>query len=59
MQKHSGTSSSKNNKSCRIFHIESNKIDFAFSDFSTIFHAIYKKQQNGNTIEVVVLHRGP
>jgi hypothetical protein len=30
MQKLSGTSSVKNNKSCEIFHHESNKIGFAF-----------------------------
>jgi hypothetical protein len=30
MQKLSGTSWGKNNKSCRIFHLESNKIGFAF-----------------------------
>jgi hypothetical protein len=33
MQKLSGTSSGKNNKSCRIFHLQSNKIGFAFFQF--------------------------
>jgi hypothetical protein len=33
MQKLSGTSSGKNNKSCRIFHNESNKIEYAFVRF--------------------------
>jgi hypothetical protein len=45
MQKLSGTSSVKNNKSCGIFHHQSNKIGFAFLDVSTIFYAIYKNQQ--------------
>jgi hypothetical protein len=44
MQKLSGISSSKNNKSCRIIHNGSNKIGFVFSDFSMIFYAIYKIQ---------------
>jgi hypothetical protein len=35
------------------------KLVLHFSDFSTIFYTIYKNQGNGNTIEVVVLHRGP
>jgi hypothetical protein len=30
MQKLSGTTSGKTNESCRIFHHESNKIEFAF-----------------------------
>jgi hypothetical protein len=33
MQKLSGTSSGKNNKSCSIFHNESKKIEFAFFCF--------------------------
>jgi hypothetical protein len=33
MQKLTGISSGKNNKSCRIFHIESNKIGFEFFRF--------------------------
>jgi hypothetical protein len=49
----------ENNKSCSIFHHESNKIGFAFSDFSTIFYAIYKKQQNHFTIGVTLLQGGP
>jgi hypothetical protein len=50
MQKLTGISSGKNNKSCRIIHHESNKIGFAFFRFSTIFYAIYKNQPNHNTI---------
>jgi hypothetical protein len=50
MQKLTGTSSDKNNKSCGIFHHKSNKIGFYFSDLSTIFYAIYKNQQNGFAI---------
>jgi hypothetical protein len=42
--------SGKHNKSCRIFHNESNKIKFAFSEFSTIFYAFYKIQQITTTI---------
>jgi hypothetical protein len=30
-----------------------------FSDVSTIFYTIYKNQQNGNTIEVVVYTEAP
>jgi hypothetical protein len=37
MQKLSGTSSGKNNKSCNIFHQESKKIGFAFFLFSYDF----------------------
>jgi hypothetical protein len=35
------------------------KLVLLFSEFSTIFYAIYKNQQNCNTIEDVVLRRGP
>jgi hypothetical protein len=59
MQNLSGTSSGKNNKSCSIFHNESNKISFAFFDVSTIFYAIYKKQQNHFTIGVTLSQLGP
>jgi hypothetical protein len=59
MQKLSGISSVKNNKSCGIIHIESNKIGFAFSDFSTILYTIYKKQPTGFTIGVTLLQGGP
>jgi hypothetical protein len=45
MQKQTGTSSGKNNKSCGVFHHEPNKIGFAFFPFSQIFYAIYKYQQ--------------
>jgi hypothetical protein len=45
MEKLTEISSGKNNKSCGIFHRESNKIGFAFFLlFSTIFYAIYKKR---------------
>jgi hypothetical protein len=46
MQKLTRNSSGKNNKSCRIIHNGSNKIVSHFSDFSTIFYAIYKNQPN-------------
>jgi hypothetical protein len=35
------------------------KLDLQFSEVSTVFYAIYKNQQNCNTIEDVVLRRGP
>jgi hypothetical protein len=44
MQKLTGISSGKNNKSCGIIHNEPKKIVLHFSGFSTIFYAIYKKQ---------------
>jgi hypothetical protein len=59
MQQLSVTSSGKNNKSCRIFHIETKKLGLHFSEFSTIFYAIYKILQNSNTIGDPLLHRGP
>jgi hypothetical protein len=43
MQKLSGTSSGKNNKSCRIFHIESNKIGFPFLWFFCDFLRILQE----------------
>jgi hypothetical protein len=55
MQKLKGISSGQNNKSCRINYHESNKI----SDFSVIFYAIYKKQQNHYTIGVALLQERP
>jgi hypothetical protein len=59
VQKLSGISSCKNNKSCRIFHHESKKMVLRFSDFSTIFYAIYKKQESHFTIGVTLLQGGP
>jgi hypothetical protein len=59
MQKLTGISSGKNNKSCRIIHPESNKIGFAFFWFFMIFYAIYKKQQNHYTIGVTLSQLGP
>jgi hypothetical protein len=47
------------NKSCSIFYNESNKIEFHFSEFSTIFYAFYKFQQFANTIGDTVLRWGP
>jgi hypothetical protein len=41
MQKLSGNNSGKNNKSCRVFYQESNKIGFAFFDYSKIFYGFY------------------
>jgi hypothetical protein len=59
MQNLSGTSSGKNNKSCRILHNESDKIEFTFLCFSTIFYEFYKILQNSNSIWDSLLHRGP
>jgi hypothetical protein len=59
MQKLLGTSSGKNNKSCRIFHNESNKFGFAFFWFYAMFYGFYKNQQNGFTIWDSLLHWGP
>jgi hypothetical protein len=60
MQKLTGISSGKNNKSCRIFHHESNKIDFAFfwflPQFSTNFTSF---SQSTSTIGVNLLQGGP
>jgi hypothetical protein len=59
MQKLSGTSSGKNNKSCGTFHRESNKIGFALSDFSMSIYPIYKNQQKHFTISDSFLQQGP
>jgi hypothetical protein len=59
MQKLTGTSSGKNNKSCGIFHHESNKISFDFFRFSMILYAIYKNQEITFTIGVHLLRQGP
>jgi hypothetical protein len=55
MQKLAGISSSENNKTCVIFHHESNKIGLHFSDFSVIFYPIYKNQEITFTIGVHLL----
>jgi hypothetical protein len=59
MQKLSRNNSGKNNKSCRIFHNESNKIEFAFLWISTILYAFYKIQQFTTTIEDALLRLDP
>jgi hypothetical protein len=59
MQKLSGTSSGKNNKSCRIFTTNPITLSLHFSDSSTIFYGFYKILQNNNTIWDPLLHRGP
>jgi hypothetical protein len=59
MQKLSRISSGQNNKSCGIFHHESNKMVLHFCDFSVIFYAIYKNQPKGFTIWVDLLQGGP
>jgi hypothetical protein len=59
MQKLSGTSSGKNNKSCGIFNHEPKKLILHFSDFSMIFYAIYNNQQKHFTISVTLLQSGP
>jgi hypothetical protein len=48
MHKLSGTRSSKNNKSCRILHNESNKIEFAFFWFFYDFLQILQDSANHN-----------
>jgi hypothetical protein len=35
------------------------KLALHFSDFSVIFYAIYKNQENGNTIGVTLLQERP
>jgi hypothetical protein len=59
MQKLSETSSGKNNKSCSIFHNESNKIKFAF--FWIFYDLLCNLQdsENSNTIWDSLLPRGP
>jgi hypothetical protein len=52
MQKLSGISSGQKNKSCRIFHHESNKIGFAFL-------RILQETGNSFTIGVNLLQSGP
>jgi hypothetical protein len=47
------------NKSCRIFHKESNKLSLHFSEFTTILYRFYKIQQFTTTIEDSLLHLGP
>jgi hypothetical protein len=59
MQKLSGTSSGKNNKSCRIFYNESKKIEFAFFWFFYDFLHILQDQLNGFTIRDSLSQRGP
>jgi hypothetical protein len=59
MQKLSGISSGKNNKSCGIFITNPTKVVLHFYDFSMIFYAIYKNRETANTIEVLLLRGGP
>jgi hypothetical protein len=59
MQKLTGNSSGKNNKRCGIFHHESKKLVSHFSDLSSIFYAIYKKQENHFAIGVITLQKDP
>jgi hypothetical protein len=47
------------NKSCSTLHHGSNKILFAFFEFSTNFYAFYKIQPKGYTIEDTTLQLGP
>jgi hypothetical protein len=58
MQKLKGISSGQNNKSCSINHHGSNKIVSHFSEFSVIFYATYKIQQNCWTVGVTLLRLG-
>jgi hypothetical protein len=48
MQKLSGTSSCKNNKSCGIFHNESNKISFDF--FLFFYDFLHNLQESGKSL---------
>jgi hypothetical protein len=59
MQKLSGTSSGKNKKVVGYFTTNSKKLVLHFSDFPTIFYAIYKKQENHFTIGVTPLQKDP
>jgi hypothetical protein len=59
MQQLAGISSGKNNRSCGIFHHESNKIGFTFFWFFLILYAIYKNQEITFTIGVHLLQWGP
>jgi hypothetical protein len=59
MPKIFGNSLGEYNKSCSAPHQESRKIEFAFSDVSTIFLRIFKIQQIEYTSEDTLLHRGP
>jgi hypothetical protein len=56
MQKLTGISSGKNNKSCSIIHNGSKKMVL---HFSVIFYAIYKNQEITFTIGVHLLQQGP
>jgi hypothetical protein len=59
MQKLTGISSGKNNKSCGYFTTNPTKYVLHFSDFPVIFYAIYKNQQTHFTILVALLQGGP
>jgi hypothetical protein len=48
MQKLRGTSSGKNNKSCRIFHHESNKIDFVV--FRLFYNFLHNLQETAKAL---------
>jgi hypothetical protein len=59
MQKVSGTTMVMLYKSCRVFHKETNKIEFTFSDFSVIFYEFSKFQPKPITISDSVLPTDP
>jgi hypothetical protein len=59
MQKLTGFSSGKNNKSCGIFTTNPTKFVLHFSDFSTMFYEFYKYRENHFTIGVTTLQEGP
>jgi hypothetical protein len=48
MQQLTGTSSGKNNKSCRIFHHKSNKIGFAF--FRFVYNFLHNLQETAKAL---------
>jgi hypothetical protein len=53
MQKLTGISSGKNNKSCRIFHNESKKIGFEF--FWIFFDFLRNLQETAKALLLIVL----
>jgi hypothetical protein len=59
MQTLPGTSSGKNNKTCRIFHHESNKIEFAFFWFLYDFLRNLQESTKHKYYLRWCLHRGP
>jgi hypothetical protein len=59
MQKLSGNSLDKFDKSCSTLHQESKKLSLHFSDLSTIVYAFSKFQQNPKYYWRFILQQGP